>query len=168
MDNREMYYTKLEHDKGSLWIAGSEAVIIYIGGFNETFEDLQQWVTKKYPKSHLVEGSKMIADAVHQLEDYLNGEKEHLTMNLDISHGTSFQQDVWKALRNIPYGVTASYSEIANQIGRPEAVRAVAGAIGANRILIAVPCHRVIGKNGKLTGFRGGLEMKKSLLQLES
>jgi len=74
---------------------------------------------------------------------------------------------VWKALNEIPYGQTKTYSDIAHSINKPAAVRAVGAAIGANPILLAVPCHRIVGKNGTLTGYRGGLEMKKKLLELE-
>ena len=82
-------------------------------------------------------------------------------------HGTPFQQSVWKALQEIPYGQTVSYSDIAERIEKPNAVRAVGTAIGANPVLIIVPCHRVIAKSGKLSGFRAGLEMKEQLLGLE-
>ncbi|GGB01225.1 methylated-DNA--[protein]-cysteine S-methyltransferase [Macrococcus hajekii] len=81
--------------------------------------------------------------------------------------GTPFQQDVWQALLTIPYGETVTYGDIARQIGRPKAVRAVGGAIGRNPVLIAVPCHRVIGKNGRLTGFSSGLHLKRRLLDVE-
>lgn len=83
------------------------------------------------------------------------------------SHGTEFQRQVWEALREIPYGSTCTYGDIAARIGRPKAVRAVGHAIGQNPVSIIVPCHRVIGKDGGLTGFAGGLAVKKLLLELE-
>ena len=101
-----------------------------------------------------------------ELIDYMEGKRKEFTMPLDL-HGTPFQQSVWKALQEIPFGQTVSYSDIAERIQNPKSVRAVGAAIGANPLLITVPCHRVIGKNGNLTGFRGGLEMKKQLLALE-
>ena len=101
-----------------------------------------------------------------QIIEYLEGERENFTLSFDYK-GTAFQQAVWKALCEIPYGQTKSYSDVANTIDKPKAVRAVGAAIGKNPILITVPCHRVVGKNGSLTGFRGGLEMKKQLLELE-
>ena len=82
--------------------------------------------------------------------------------------GTDFQYEVWNALLNIPYGTTKSYKDIAQSIGKPQAVRAVAGAIGANGISILIPCHRVIGSNNSLTGYAGGLEAKKVLLGIET
>lgn len=102
------------------------------------------------------------------LDHYFQGEK------LDFQHldfltpqGTAFQQSVWKILRQIPYGEITSYSEIANQLGKPNAMRAVGGAVGRNPISILIPCHRVLGKNQSLTGFGGGLPNKRYLLQLE-
>lgn len=86
---------------------------------------------------------------------------ETFTIPIDV-YGTAFQLAVWNTVREIPYGETHSYSEIAERIQKPNAVRAVGTAVGANPLLITIPCHRVIGKNGKLTGFRGGLEMKKN------
>src|SRR5690606_30640320 len=88
------------------------------------------------------------------------------TMPMD-PRGTPFQLKVWEALGRIPYGETRSYTDISEQIGKPSAVRAVGTAIGANPLLIAVPCHRVVAKDGSLTGYRGGLEMKAKLLQFE-
>ena len=99
--------------------------------------------------------------------EFLDGQRKEFTAATAL-HGTPFQQSVWQALLEIPFGETVSYSTIAERIGNPKAVRAVGTAIGANPMLIIVPCHRVIGKNGSLTGFRGGLEMKAHLLNLES
>lgn len=82
--------------------------------------------------------------------------------------GTDFQEAVWQQLRQIPYGEICSYSLIAEKIGKPKAVRAVASAIGKNPLLILIPCHRVIGKNGEITGFRSGIPLKKQLLKLEN
>jgi AraC family transcriptional regulator, regulatory protein of adaptative response / methylated-DNA-[protein]-cysteine methyltransferase len=86
---------------------------------------------------------------------------------LDIS-GTAFQHRVWDALRRIPVGATASYAEVAKRIGAPKSVRAVARACGSNRIAVAIPCHRVIGSDGSLTGYRGGIERKRALLAKET
>ncbi|EEK77424.1 Methylated-DNA--protein-cysteine methyltransferase [Bacillus cereus R309803] len=101
-----------------------------------------------------------------EIIEYLENNRETFTFPID-AYGTSFQLSVWNTVREIPYGKTYSYSEIAEKMQKPTAIRAVATAIAANPLLITIPCHRVIGKNGKLTGFRGGLEMKKELLILE-
>lgn len=101
-----------------------------------------------------------------QLEAYLSGTRQ--TFDLPIAPtGTAFQKKVWDALRQIPYGTTRTYAEIARSIDRPRASRAVGTACGRNPILIITPCHRVIGTNGKLTGFAAGLDVKTTLLELE-
>jgi methylated-DNA-[protein]-cysteine S-methyltransferase len=102
-----------------------------------------------------------------QLQDYFAGRLDRFSLKLDF-RGTAFQKKVWAALLTIPFGETRSYAQIAQQIGTPKAVRAVGAANGKNPISIVAPCHRVIGANGKLTGFAGGLEAKARLLELES
>lgn len=104
--------------------------------------------------------------AQRQLEEYFAGKRRKFTVKLDPA-GTDFQTRVWKALRTIPFGETRSYGQIAEQIGSHKAVRAVGAANGANPLSIIVPCHRVIGADGKLTGFAGGLAVKARLLALE-
>lgn len=106
------------------------------------------------------------ADLAHQLREYFLGSRQEFELDVDLK-GTPFQLDVWSALRAIPYGQIRSYSDIARVIGRPKAVRAVGAANGANPVPIIVPCHRVIGANGALTGFGGGLSVKRRLLELE-
>jgi methylated-DNA-[protein]-cysteine S-methyltransferase len=107
-----------------------------------------------------------LALAVAQLREYFEGKREVFDVPL-APEGTAFQMDVWEALRTIPYGETLSYADIAEQIGRPKAVRAVGAANGRNPLSIFVPCHRVIGKNGSLTGYAGGLTQKSVLLEIE-
>jgi methylated-DNA-[protein]-cysteine S-methyltransferase len=108
-----------------------------------------------------------IKEAATQLNQYLNGTLK--VFSLPISpEGTSFMQSVWSALGRIPYGETVSYKTIASAIGKPKAVRAVGMANNKNPIPIFIPCHRVIGTNGKLTGYRGGLELKKKLIDMEA
>jgi methylated-DNA-[protein]-cysteine S-methyltransferase len=101
-----------------------------------------------------------------QLHTYLRGELREFSVLMDV-RGTPFQRDVWNAISEIPYGETASYSELAAAIDRPKALRAVGQAVGANPTPIVVPCHRVIGKSGHLVGFSGGLPLKERLLMLE-
>lgn len=102
-----------------------------------------------------------------QLDEYFAGQRTAFDLPLDLSSGTAFQQAVWRALLTIPAGSTRSYGAISAEIGRPTAVRAVGGAIGRNPVSILVPCHRVVGASGALTGYAGGLERKIALLQLE-
>ena len=112
------------------------------------------------------EETDLIKEAVKQLDEYFNGLRQSFDLPLALA-GTYFQQKVWQALRNIPCGKTYSYKQIAEQIGSPKASRAIGMANNKNPILLLIPCHRVIGANGKLIGFAAGLEMKKYLLTLE-
>lgn len=109
----------------------------------------------------------VLVEAERQLHAYFAGELQRFSVALDFA-GTDFQKKVWQALLTIPFGETRSYGQIARQIGSPQAVRAVGAANGKNPISIFAPCHRVIGSNGQLTGFAGGLEVKARLLDLES
>ena len=108
----------------------------------------------------------LINEAYRQLSEYLLGERKSFDLPLN-PRGTVFQQQVWKALCDIPYGETRSYKQIAEAIGNPKAVRAVGMANNRNPLLIVVPCHRVIGANGKLVGYGAGIEKKEFLLKLE-
>lgn len=108
----------------------------------------------------------ILMQTVAQLEAYFRGELEHFTVPTAAT-GTQFQQQVWSALVTIPFGKTWCYQELANAIGNPNAVRAVGLANSKNPISIIIPCHRVIGKNGKLTGYAGGVERKQALLKHE-
>jgi methylated-DNA-[protein]-cysteine S-methyltransferase len=108
----------------------------------------------------------ILVEAERQLKEYFEGKRNTFSLELD-PIGTAFQKEVWEALATIPYGETRSYTQIANQIGKPKAVRAVGAANGRNPISIILPCHRVIGASGALTGFAGGLEAKACLLSLE-
>ncbi len=105
-------------------------------------------------------------EVIEQLEQFFAGERTEFDLSLRLS-GTSFQEDVWRQLRKIAFGDTITYGEIAKRCDRPRAVRAVGAAVGRNPISIIVPCHRVVGANGSLTGFAGGTDRKRSLLDLE-
>lgn len=132
------------------------------------------WENEKLNRVKLKGSEGMAADKKHpllqatsiQLSDYFLKKRTTFDIPMDFS-GTSFQENVWAALCDIPYGQTVSYAYIAKKIGRPKAVRAVGTAIGKNPLSIVVPCHRVIGSDGSLTGFAGGLTTKETLLQLE-
>jgi len=112
-------------------------------------------------------GHPVLLETEAQLSDYFAGKRTSFELPLDFQ-GTDFQKKVWSALLSIPYGETRSYGQIALQIGNPKAVRAVGAANGKNPISIVAPCHRVVGTNGKLTGFAGGLETKAHLLKIEA
>lgn len=120
-----------------------------------------------HPQPDWIHDPRRLAAAASQLRRYFDGELRDFDLPLDL-HGTPFQLEVWNALRDIPYAATASYADIARAISRPKAVRAVGAANGRNPVAIIVPCHRVIGANGSLTGYGGGLPRKQYLLQHES
>jgi len=107
-----------------------------------------------------------LIDAVNEMNEYFNGKRKEFTIR-SLAKGTAFQEKVWSELLKIQYGETASYADIANRIGNPKAVRAVANANARNPLSIVVPCHRIIGSNGKLTGYAGGLWRKEWLLSRE-
>lgn len=144
---------------GDLGIAASEAGLVGI--------DLQTGKRPLPVRTEWRRAATALTDlAAVQLNAYFGGERQGFDLPLNAA-GTPFQQSVWRALCAIPYGETRSYRELAEAIGNPSAVRAVARANGANPLSIVVPCHRVIGSDGTLTGYAGGLEMKARLLILE-
>lgn len=133
---------------------------------DEALSAMQAWGQSKLSSPVWHHDSDRLKPYLDELAGYAAGKREALTMPLDM-HGTAFQQEVWRALQDIPYGATATYSDVAAKLDKRSAVRAVGTAIGANPVLIAVPCHRVVGKDGSLTGYRGGLANKAKLLRLE-
>ncbi|PLS02877.1 methylated-DNA--[protein]-cysteine S-methyltransferase [Neobacillus cucumis] len=161
-----IYWSLLDYKDWKMYIAATSKGLCFVGSQNRPFEELEAWAKKGFPGSPLVESKEKLMAYERELADYLEGKRKSFTLPFDYN-GTDFQLAVWKALCEIPFGETRSYSEIANAINKPAAVRAVGTAIGKNPVLITVPCHRVVGKNGSLTGYRGGLEMKTRLLELE-
>ena len=109
----------------------------------------------------------VLREAAAQLRDYFAGRRTQFDLPLDLQSGTAFQQSVWHALLAIPPGRTTSYGDLSQRVGRPSAARAVGAAVGRNPVSIVVPCHRVLGRDGSLTGYAGGLERKSALLGLE-
>jgi len=152
-------YTWYESPAGPLLLAGSRDGLYYL-----SFPSGRHAVAIEH---EWIEDRSLFDDAIRQLREYFAGERTTFSLTLK-PEGTDFQRAVWAELQNIPYGETISYKELADRIGRPKAVRAVGAANGANPIPIIIPCHRVIGNDGSLTGFGGGLPLKKRLLELES
>lgn len=153
-----MYRATVESPIGDVLIEGNDESITRLGRIGGGFES-QEWVR--------LDRFAAIKEAAQQLDAYWQGELFDFDLPL-APGGTPFQNKVWAALRTIPYGTTASYGEIARKIGSPTAARAVGAANGRNPIAIVVPCHRVIGANGTLTGYAGGLDMKQQLLAHET
>jgi len=156
----------LEHGRWTLYLAATSKGLCYVGSPNAPFDELAAWVKKHFSSFQLIEDKERLMPYALEFIQYMEGLRKEFAMPIDL-HGTPFQQIVWGAIQEVPYGQTVSYTDIAERMGRPNAVRAVGTAIGANPILITVPCHRILAKDGKLTGYRGGLAMKKQLLALE-
>lgn len=165
-DTIVMYYCAVLFEEKEYLIAASEKGLAFVGSPNAGLVELVVWIEKSRNGTLLKENNEFMTPYRIALEEYFQGERLEFDLPLDIN-GTKFQQSVWRELLNIPYGETWSYSDVANAIGNPKAIRAVASAIGQNPVMIVVPCHRVVRKNGLLTGYRGGIEMKKELLELE-
>lgn len=161
-----IYWTQLNERDWTLHLAATEKGLCFVGSHNQAIDELIDWAQTRHPESTLIRNDERLRPYVQDLLEYLRGERIEFSKPTDV-RGTAFQMAVWDALNEIPYGSTKSYSDIAQHIQKPSSVRAVGTAIGANPLLITIPCHRVIGKNGSLTGYRGGLEMKIRLLELE-
>ena len=153
-----MYYCYLKTKIGDLLLAGDEDALHVIG--------FPEGSMRREPDSSWIFSEKPFDEVKQQLTDYFDGKRK--TFDLPLAPGgTEFQLQVLDELQRIPYGTTASYAEIAERIGRPKAVRAVGAANGRNPIPIVIPCHRVIGSDGTMTGFGGGIPTKEALLRLE-
>lgn len=152
-----LQYRTMDSPVGLLTLAGRDGKLMHLRMVDQTYEPSREgWEAD----------DTAFGEAVEQLSEYFVGERTQFDLELDMV-GTQFQRRVWQALQAIPYGETCSYGEIARQIGSPSAFRAVGLANGHNPIGIIVPCHRVIGANGSLTGYGGGLDRKRALLELE-
>ena len=157
------YFTEIDSPLGTLTLRGTERGLtgIYMHDHRHGPEEIERRGWQR--------DDRRFADARAQLAGYFAGKLKIFTVQIDREAvgGTDFQRQVWAGLEAIPYGITISYGELARRIGQPAAVRAVGLANGRNPLSIVVPCHRVIGANGKLTGYGGGMERKRFLLELE-
>ncbi len=158
-----IHFTEIDSPVGTLTLCGTERGLtgIYLQNHRHGPEELQRHDWQR--------AAHRFADALAQLAEYFAGKRQSFTVQIDreTHGGTDFQRRVWAGLEAIPYGVTISYGELARRIDQPAAVRAVGLANGRNPLSIIVPCHRVIGANGRLTGYGGGMERKQWLLDLE-
>lgn len=128
---------------------------------------VEAWLQRVVGDIRLVPDEGVLAEPVSQLGAYFQGKRRSFDLELDL-RGTAFQRGVWATVAAVPYGQTRTYADIARTVGKPAAVRAVGAANGANPMPIVIPCHRVIGSSGALTGYGGGLDVKERLLALEA
>lgn len=156
---RTIFFTVIESPAGPLLIAATEKGLRFLHFYRGNLPQLSA-------EEVWVESRERLRSYEDEINSYFRGERREFTFPLDMV-GTSFQKDCWQALLRIPYGQTRTYAEIAREIGRPQAFRAVGQANHDNPIAIVVPCHRVLGANGMLTGYGGGLTTKEKLLRLE-
>jgi methylated-DNA-[protein]-cysteine S-methyltransferase len=161
-----VYWSTIEFQSWKLYLAATSKGLCCLIFPNEPFDMLVHWVNSHIPHANFIEDGEALDIYRKQVLEYLQGKRTTFSFPLDF-RGTPFQVSVWQALTRIPFGETRSYTDIAEVVQRPKAIRAVGAANGANPIPIVVPCHRVIGKNGNLTGFGGGLDVKEELLRFE-
>jgi len=150
---------------GRLLVGATDAGVCFVG-FAEPDDALLGDLRRRFPKAHIVPGEAALADSVDAILAFLREPNRPLDLPLDL-RGTAFQLRVWQALRRIPLGETRSYAEMARMIQAPTAIRAVARSCAANPVSLAVPCHRVVGSAGALTGYRWGVRQKQALLDRE-
>ncbi|HOT96071.1 MAG TPA: methylated-DNA--[protein]-cysteine S-methyltransferase [bacterium] len=162
---KEILYTIIPWASGDILIAGPEGALSRLGfmrGRSEAELLLPfggQCTVRKAPG--------FLPEVQEQLRRYLAGERVEWRVKIELPYGTAFQRSVWQELQRIPWGQTSTYGELAARLGKPQAMRAVGGANGANPVAIIIPCHRVVAAHGRLGGYSGGLEVKRALLHLE-
>ncbi|MBR7553054.1 methylated-DNA--[protein]-cysteine S-methyltransferase [Allobacillus sp. GCM10007491] len=169
MSNQPLIIREIDSPIGKLVLGGQEDTLYFIehGSLEEKMSWIERWINKNLPNSTLHTDNQAFQHAIDELNQYFYHQNQAFTAPTKF-FGTPFQQKVWNTLRSIPYGQTVTYKEIAQKIDNPKAVRAVGGAINKNPLSIIVPCHRVIGSNKKLIGYRGGLDRKEKLLVIEN
>ncbi len=150
---------------GRITLANTDSGLAYVC-FPGREDVLSRWLKRNAPDACFIESSNAGHTAEKQLIEYFEGRRKTFDLPLDMT-GTVFQREVWNALIDIPYGKTLSYGEVAKIVKKPGSARAIGNAVARNPVSIVVPCHRVIGSDGSLVGFGGGMEAKKELLRLE-
>ncbi len=161
-----LFHSRLECRELCLPLYSTDAALVGIGLGIEAEQSLELWLGRHLDGMTVEPSGAGHRDYQRQLTEYLEGRRRAFDLPLEL-YGSEFQKEVWRAVERVPYGYTASYGEIASLIGRPKASRAVGAANGANPLPIVIPCHRVIGSDGSLTGYGGGVALKRRLLALE-
>ena len=161
-----VHISSVDSPIGSLRLASTEAGLAYVALPHASGCGLSGFLRRHLPQARATEGFAPNRVAASQICEYLEGKRRVFELRLDL-RGTPFQLEVWGALREIPYGETRTYADIAAAVGRPTASRAVGNANGANPLSLVVPCHRVVASGGGLGGYAGGLDLKARLLAME-
>ncbi|WP_125979704.1 methylated-DNA--[protein]-cysteine S-methyltransferase [Loigolactobacillus iwatensis] len=161
----QLYRAIFNYQGEHYYLFASDQGLVFVGSPDASIDEAQHYLSSSEVANAK---EKSLANYERQLNDYFTGKRSVLSIPLDVRTGTKLQQQVWQTLLKIPYGQTWTYTELAAASGYPTAVRAVASAVGANPLLVVIPCHRVVRKDGKLGGYRGGLAMKQRLLSLEA
>ncbi|WP_034551304.1 methylated-DNA--[protein]-cysteine S-methyltransferase [Carnobacterium funditum] len=161
-----IYYGRIPNPDWPIYIAVTEKGLCFVGSLGEDEKELVDWIKKMKSTVIFEENWSKVVSYATQLEEYFKGERISFDMAIDVK-GTVFQKKVWSGLSEIPYGETITYGGLAEKIGYPSSFRAVGTAVGKNPLLIIVPCHRVVHKNGQISGYRGPIAMKTNLLALE-
>ncbi len=163
-----VYYSEMDSPIGPLTIATTEKGVCWIsfGKVDDELFILRRWAKRWINSDQLVKAENELDNAKQQLSEYFSKKRSEFYLPVDL-YGTAFQKLVWSSLMDIPFGETRAYKDIAMKINAPKAVRAIGGANHNNPVPIIVPCHRVIGSNGNLVGYGGGLNIKQFLLELE-
>lgn len=159
-----MYLMQWTNGTNRFWLGMTDRGLSFVG----SPDGLKSEISTFYPNATFQEDESQFQPIIEELQAYFDGKRQVFTVPIDFDgSGTKLQNEVWQQLQLIPYGETRTYSELAAEIGRPEAIRAVASSVGRNPVLVVVPCHRILRKDGTLGGYRGGLHMKKLLLEIE-
>lgn len=166
-DREDVHLTRLQTVLGSLAVASTSKGLLACTLPGRDRREITRRIAKHLPQARVVEGVGRNANAVEAVQQFLAGRRRDLDLPLDL-RGTPFQLAVWSALREVGYGETVSYAELARRAGHPSAMRACGAANGANPLPLFVPCHRVVASDGSLGGFTGGLPLKRALLAIES
>ncbi|MFC6163654.1 methylated-DNA--[protein]-cysteine S-methyltransferase [Lactiplantibacillus dongliensis] len=159
----QLILTNITIQQRHYWLGSTPRGLAFVGSPNGAADEWCHF----FPQATTTFDEQANQAAGQALDAYLTGQSTTFDLPLDQTTGTALQQQVWQALQQLPYGQTCTYSDLAAQLNRPQAVRAIASAVGRNPLLVVVPCHRVLRKDGQLGGYRGGLPMKRRLLALE-
>ncbi|WP_409021746.1 methylated-DNA--[protein]-cysteine S-methyltransferase [Dellaglioa sp. P0083] len=159
-----MYLMNWFNGTDYFWLGMTDKGLSFVGSPNGLRSEIETF----YPRTKFEENDRAFKNTIGELQAYFDHKIQKFTIPVDFnSSGTKLQKEIWEQLELIPYGETRTYSELALEVNYPKAVRAIASAVGRNPILIVIPCHRILRKDGSLGGYRGGINMKKQLLEIE-